>query len=429
MKPAAATERPHFSGRILDNGLRVLCHADPSAPVVAVNVIYRVGSRYEEPGKTGYAHLFEHLMFDGSRHIGRGEYDRHCTLAGGENNAWTSCDLTNYWITLPAHRLELGLWLESDRMSGFAVEEISLETQKGVVAAEKRQTIDNVPYGNSWIAVRELMFAPGHPYRHEPIGLMEDVAAASLADMRSFYERFYIPRNATLVIAGGIGEKEGLDLAEEYFGGIPGGEVPAVSPLSPSLLITGQEQEIIDPITPLNAVFMGWHVPDLHSFDLRALELLAGILADGESSRFYLGLEYDPMIASETAAFIDEGEIGSTFCVYAIAQNNRIRPARLERGLLEQIEKMAATGPTGQELQKAKNRKISAVVHGLQSVTNRAERMAYFAAVCDDPSLTWHEAQTYEEITVRDIRNAAERYLASARPSIVRYGAAASSNS
>lgn len=410
-----------FTGRTLSNGLRLLCHADPNSPVVAVDVIYRVGSRYEERGKTGYAHLFEHLMFDGSKHIRRGEYDRHCTLAGGENNAWTSCDLTNYWITLPGNRLELGLWLESDRMAGFAVEQISLDTQKGVVTAEKRQTIDNVPYGNSWIAMRELMFDPGHPYRHEPIGLMEDVAGASLQDMRSFYERYYVPSNATVVIAGGIREEEALNLAEEYFGDIPRGNVPEISPVPSSLLVGGRRQRVVDPMTPLNAVFLGWHAPDLNSPDLHALELLGGILADGESSRFYLALEYEPLLASETAAFIDEGEIGSSFCAYAIAQNNRVRPARLERALREQIEKIAATGPTEQELEKAKNRKISSVVHALQSVTNRAERMAYFAAVCDDPALTWYEAQAYEKITGEEVRTVAERYLASVQPSVVEY--------
>lgn len=414
-------DSPLFTGRTLSNGLQVLCHADPHSPVVAVDVLYRVGSRYEKPGKTGYAHLFEHLMFDGSKHIGRGEYDRHCTLAGGENNAWTSCDLTNYWITLPANRLELGLWLESDRMAGFAVEQISLDTQKGVVTAEKHQTIDNIPYGNSWIAVRELMFAPGHPYRHEPIGHMEDVAVASLQDMRSFYESYYVPSNATVVIAGGIREEEALDLAEDYFGGISRGNVPTSQPVPSSLLKAGERHSISDPMTPLNAVFLGWHVPDLQSSDLRPLELLAGILADGESSRFYLALEYEPILASETAAFIDEGEIGSSFCVYAIAQNNRIRPARLERELRKQIERIALAGPTENELEKAKNRKISAVVHALQSVTNRAERMAYFAATCDTPSLTWYEARAYEEITTDDIRNATHHYLLSAQPSVVEY--------
>lgn len=411
-----------FTVRTLDNGLRLICHADPAAPVVTVDVIYRVGSRYEEPGRTGYAHLFEHLMFDGSKHIGRGEYDRHCTLAGGENNAWTSCDLTNYWITLPADRLELGLWLESDRMAGFAVEQLSLDTQIGVVTAEKRQTIDNVPYGNSWIAMRELMFAPGHPYRHEPIGSMEDVAAASLHDMRRFYERYYVPSNATVVIAGGVDRDQASDLAGAYFGGLPGGTVPDAPPIVPdAFLLNGGRHRVIDPITPLNAVFLGWHAPDLRSADLRALELLAAILADGESSRFYLALEYDPLIASETAAFIDEGEIGSSFCAYAIAQNNRVRPGRLEEALLAQIADIASEGPTAHELEKAKNRKISSVVHGLQSVSNRAERMAYFAATFDDPSLTWREAEIYDALTVRDVRDAAERYLASASPSVVEY--------
>ena len=410
-----------FVENTLENGLHILCHPDPRSPVVTVDVIYRVGSRYEPAGKTGYAHLFEHLMFDGSRHLGRGEYDRHCTLAGGENNAWTSCDLTNYWITLPAHRFELGLWLESDRMSGFGVQQISLDTQKGVVTAEKHQVIDNVPYGDAGILMRELMYAEGHPYRHEPIGSMQDVANATLDDMRWFYERYYIPSNATLVVAGGFDPQEARDLAEMYFGEIPAG-TRGTPPAAPATLLrSGNRCSVNSELVPFNGVFLGWHAPDLQTPDMMSLELLASILADGESSRFYLTMEYDPMIASETGAFLEEGEQGSLFCVYAMGQTKRIGVKRLEEALREQISRIARDGISEQELDKAKNRKISTVVHSLQSVSNRAERMAYFAATHNDPSLAWKEAEAYSAITPEDIRHAAEQYLDPDKASVVEY--------
>lgn len=415
------SDSPLFVEKTLENGLHILCHPDPRSPVVTVDVIYRVGSRYEPAGKTGYAHLFEHLMFDGSRHLGRGEYDRHCTLAGGENNAWTSCDLTNYWITLPAHRFELGLWLESDRMSGFGVQQISLDTQKGVVTAEKHQVIDNVPYGDAGILMRELMYAEGHPYRHEPIGSMQDVANATLDDMRWFYERYYIPSNATLVIAGGFDPQEALQLADMYFAEIPAGTHGTPPETADAMHRFGGRRSVSSDLVPFNGVFLGWHAPDLQTPDLMSLELLASILADGESSRFYLTMEYDPMIASETGAFLEEGERGSMFCVYAMGQTKRTSVKQLEGALREQVGRIARDGITGQELSKAKNRKISSVVHALQSVSNRAERMAYFAATHDDPSLAWKEAEAYGAITTDDIRRAAEQYLDPDKASVVEY--------
>lgn len=408
--------------KTLDNGLHLLCHTDPRSPVVTLDVMYRVGSRYELPGKTGYAHLFEHLMFDGSKHLGRGEYDRHCTLAGGENNAWTSCDLTNYWITLPNNCFELGLWLESDRMSGFGVQQISLDTQKGVVTAEKHQVIDNVPYGNAGIIMRELMYAEGHPYRHEPIGSMEDVANATLDDMRWFYEGYYIPSNATLVIAGGVDPQEGLDVAEAYFSEIPAGTRGNAPVPSSTMLRSGGRRREQSKLIPFNGVFLGWHAPSILLPDLMCLEILASILADGESSRFYLTMEYDPMIASETGAYVEEGDLGSTFCVYAMAQSKNISTQQLEDALLTQIRMIASNGITARELEKAKNRKISTVVQSLQSVSNRAERMAWFAATHNDPSLAWKEAQAYEEITTDDIQRAANQYLVSHNASVVEYG-------
>ncbi|MGE3801219.1 MAG: M16 family metallopeptidase [Candidatus Kapaibacterium sp.] len=415
--------RPICIERRLRNGLWMICHPDQTAPILTLDLIYRVGSRYEEPGKTGYAHLFEHLMFDGSEYIGRGEYDRYCTMVGGENNAWTSPDLTNYWLTLPADNLEMALWLESGRMSGFGITQESLDTQKSVVTAEKRQVIDNVPYGNAGTILRELLFPPTHPYCHEPIGKIEDVEKATLEELRDFHGRFYVPENAILVLAGAVDPEETLDKAEEYFGEIKQTTHPPLTQrtLSDGNYYPGSRRIVADPITPLPAVFLGWRIPDLQSNDLHGLELLSMILADGDSSRFRRALEYQPLIASETSAFIEEGELGSIFSAYAIAQNNRISTARLERELLKEIGKTATEGVTEAELMKAKNRKMTAIVHGLLSISERAERIACNAALYDNPNITWNEISYYEKITIDEIKELADRYLRSIEPVVVEY--------
>ena len=342
-----------------------------------------------------------------------------------ENNAWTSSDLTNYWITLPAEHLELGFWLESDRMEELSITEESLETQKSVVVAEKRQTVDNVPYGNAGEVMRRLMFLPEHPYGHEPIGKVEDIKKATLDGLHQFFHQHYVPENAILVIAGDLLPEKTLDMAEQYFGGIQRSSSTVNSQVaSPHLLsVSGKRQHIVEPLTPLNATFIGWHVPGAKSDDLQALELLAMILADGDSSRFRLALEYDPLIASETSAFIDEGELSSIFCVYAIAQNNTIASAHLETKLLEEIKKIVHKGITDRELTRVKNRKSTSIAHSLLSVSERAERIAWNAALFNDPSLAWNEAELYEKITADEIITAAENYLCSTEPTVVEYGA------
>ena len=392
---------------VLDNGLRVIIHPDPGSPVVAVNVLYRVGSRYEPPGARGFAHLFEHLMFDGSPSLARGEYDRYCTMAGGENNAWTSHDLTDYWITLPADYLELGLRLEADRMSGFVVGQESLDTQRGVIRAEKQQVIDNVPYGSEGTLLRELLYDIGHPYRHEPIGSMDDLEAATLDDTRDFYRRYYIPANALLVLSGPRDVDTAMRLIETTFATIASGPRPEQPPLpDASLLTIGRRHATTDPLAALNGVFLGWHLPDLRSDAIAPYELLSMILADGDSSRFAMALEYDPMIASESSAMVEEGELGSVFRAYAIAQEEE-SPAELESALMEQLALIAADGVEPEELRKAITRKASAVVRSLGSAAVRAERIAWFAATLDDPTLVWHEASIYESITSEQVADAA----------------------
>ena len=405
----------------LGNGLRVIFHEDHSTPIVTINVLYHVGSKNELPGRTGFAHLFEHLMFDGSANVERGGYDSYCTSVGGDNNAFTSSDITNYYVTLPSDQLALGLWLESDRMAGFAVEEISLETQKNVVIEEKRQSTDDVPYGDAMIVMRGLAYDAAHPYSWDTIGSMDDIRAAKMEDVRTFYQRFYVPSNAILVVAGDASVHDARGLLEGYFGLIDPGPVVDRPQPAPQLHRSGQRTVLRQSIIPFNAVFLGYHVPTIYSEDNPALELLASLLTDGESSRLYRALEYTQQIASEAECFVDDGEIDSLFYVYAVAQSNSVSPARLEGALREEIRRIAVDGVDERELEKVKNRKVTRVIHSLQSVSNRAERLAYYGALFGDPGLAFREADLYAAVTPADIARVAQAYLLDQEPNVIEY--------
>lgn len=406
----------------LENGLRLLCHSVPNSPLAVVTLLFRVGSRHERSGERGYAHLFEHLMFDGSRSLGRGEYDRYCTMAGGENNAWTSTDLTSYWIALPAEALELGLWLEADRMAGFGVEQESLTTQLSVVEAERRQVIENVPYGDAGSTLRSLLYGEDHPYRHEPIGLREDLANASLDSIGSFFTRFYHPGNATLVVAGDMSTDELEALASDHFGDIAQRETPGTSPEN-LIVHDGRSKQIDSDITPLNGTFLAWHAPDVREDAIRPLELLSMILADGDSSRLSVALEYDRALTSETGAWIEDGELGSIFHLYGLVRENSLSPEALAEELISEVKRLVRHGIRPRELQKALNRKQSGLVASLASISSRAERLAWYATIFDDPSLVWNEVKEYESITTDEIIDIAERTLLSVDPTAVYYAA------
>jgi zinc protease len=409
-----------YSEHRLANGLQVILHEDHSTPMVTINVLYHVGSKNEQRGRTGFAHLFEHLMFDGSRNVMRGGYDTYCTSVGGDNNAFTNLDITDYYISLPSEQLALGLWLESDRMAEFAIQEISLETQKNVVLEEKRQTSDDAPYGDVTQVMAELAFDERHPYSWDTIGSADDIRAATMDDVRDFYQRFYVPSNATLVIGGDFDRDEALQLVAGYFGPIPSGAPIDRPRANESLHRHGQRRRIKSAIVPFDAVFLAYHSPALDNPDIYPLELLVTVLADGESSRFYRALEYEQEIASETECFVEEGELGSLLYIYAIGQTAKNTPQELEAALIAEIMKVADEGITDRELQKAKNRKMTSVVSALQSVSTRTERLAWYKAIFDDPAIAFHEADLYEPITVDDVKRVARTWL-TASPNVVEY--------
>ncbi|MBK8909965.1 MAG: insulinase family protein [Chlorobi bacterium] len=418
-----ATANELFTELQLENGLRVILHEDHTTPIVTINVLYHVGSKNEQLGRTGFAHLFEHLMFEGSRNIPRGAYDTWCTSVGGDNNAFTSSDVTSYYISLPSSHLALGLWLESDRMAEFAIEETSLRTQQSVIAEEKRQTIDETPYGSAQVVLHEISFRAPHPYSWDTIGSMEDVAAATMHDVREFYQRFYVPANAVLVVAGDFNPDDALPLVEGYFSTIPSGIHAQLPEADPALRCYGGYRLLNDRAIAHHAAFLAWHVPSLRHADNPACDLLTGILGDGESCRLFRTLEYEMEIASETGCYLDEGELGSLMVAYAVAQSNRIPPGSLTQALIAAVRDIAENGVTERELEKARNRKMTSITHSLQSVSNRAERLAMCAALLNDPALAFAEAELYDSVTADDIQRVAREYLCNAQPNVVEYRA------
>jgi zinc protease len=404
----------------LDNGLHVILHEDHSTPIVAVNICYHVGSKNEKENKTGFAHLFEHLMFDGSMNVKRGEFDKYITQAGGYDNAYTTEDKTNYYEVLPSNYLELALWLESDRMLSFSIQEISLKTQREVVKEERRWRYENRPYGSAWIKISEKSYKK-HPYRWPVIGYQEHLDNASMDDVREFYETFYVPNNAVLVIAGDIDIERTKELVQKYFGEIKKGpeQIPRPSPFDEP--IDGEVREVVEDVNaPLPAVFMSYRIPEEGNPDSYALALLSNILSVGESSRLYQRLVYRDKIANEVETFADVREHPGLFLVYAIS-NPGFSSDTLEKVIDEEIEKIKNYGVDEKELEKAKNKIESALVSARQTVQGKADLLAHYYTFFKDAGLINTEIAKYRKVTVEDIKRVAQKYLTSNNRVILHY--------
>ncbi|CUS99944.1 Predicted Zn-dependent peptidase [Candidatus Kryptobacter tengchongensis] len=417
---------PQSEGKIdfveftLENGLHVILHEDHSTPIVAVNVCYHVGSKNEKPDKTGFAHLFEHLMFDGSKNVKRGEFDKYISQAGGYDNAYTTEDKTNYYEVLPSNYLELALWLESDRMLEFSIQEISLITQREVVKEERRWRYENRPYGSAWIKISEKSFKK-HPYRWPVIGYQEHLDKASMDDVKEFYETFYVPNNAVLVIAGDIDIERTKKLVEKYFADIPKGpdNIPHPSPEDEPL--ENEIREVVEDINaPLPAVFMSYRIPEEGNPDSYALALLSNILSVGESSRLYQRLVYRDKIANEVETYSDSREHPGLFLIYAIA-NPGFSSDTLEKVIDEEIDKIKNYGVEEKELEKAKNKIESALVSARQTVQGKADLLAHYYTFYKNPALVNREIDKYRSVTVEDIKRVAQMYLDSKRRVILHY--------
>ena len=392
----------------LDNGLKVILSCDNSIPSLVINLCYHVGSKNEEPGKRGYAHLFEHLMFEGSKHVPPGEYDKIVTGAGGDNNAYTTEDKTNYFLLLPANQLELGLWLESDRMLQFAVNRESLEIQKNVVIEEKKQNYDNRPYGTVSLEFAPRLFQKSG-YSWDTIGDINDIEKASLEDVKSFFDKFYVPNNAVLSIVGSIDTLSTGRLVKKYFEDIPPGTNGIAYNFDESPLVNETRATVYDRVQ-FTGIFAGYRVPRENTREHFALELLSEVLAGGDSSRLYNRLVYKKQLASEIGAWVDAREFAGVFFIYAILMPGK-NAAELEENIDLILEEIKSGNIGENELDKAKNKIETKQQYRKQFIVSKADLLAHYKTFYNDAGLINTYSENYTGLKREDIINAARTYI------------------
>lgn len=388
----------HFDRFVLDNGLRVIVHEDHSTPMAVVNVMYDVGSRDEDPERTGFAHLFEHLMFGGSVHIP--DYDTPLQLAGGENNAYTSSDVTNYYIQLPAENLETAFWLESDRMLSLAFNEKSLEVQRKVVCEEFKESYLNKPYGDVWFKIREMAYQQ-HPYRWLTIGKeLSHIENAKLDDVRNFFFRHYRPVNAVLVVAGHVSTAQVKALAEKWFGDIPSGEKYVRNlPQEPS-----QSQPRKTEVTanvPLDAFYKNWHIYTRLDHRYYIADLITEVLGGGGSSRLYQALVKEKKLFSNIECY-HFGTVDAGLLTIEGKLIKGVTMQQAEAAIEEELEKLKQNGIDDKELVKVKNRTEAVIAFEDMSLTNRAGSLAFYE-VLGDASLMNKELARYQAVTAEQL--------------------------
>lgn len=395
----------------LDNGLHVILHQDNSNPIVAVSVLYHVGSKNEKPDRTGFAHFFEHLLFEGSENIDRGEFDKYISSAGGVNNANTSNDRTYYYELFPSNQLELGLWLESERMLHAKVETKGIETQREVVKEEKRLRVDNQPYlGAIWEGIPKELFKK-HPYRWSVIGSMEDLNAAEEEDYKEFYATYYVPNNATLSIAGDIDIEETKQKVSKYFSGIPAGTNEIPRPDDVEDPITQEiHKNFYDKNAQIPAVVYAYRTPKQTDQDSYVLEIISRVLSGGQSSRFTKNIVNDKKLALGTGTFLNAMEDYGSFIMYGLV-NQGVDPEELSEAMDIEIDRLMADGITQRELQKQINNLEKDFISRNRSMAGIAESLANYHVYFGDANLINKEIQKYRSITVEDVKRVAKKYL------------------
>jgi predicted Zn-dependent peptidase len=393
----------------LPNGLRVILSPDDRAPIVAVNLWYDVGSKHEKPGRTGFAHLFEHMMFQGSANVAKGEHFALVQQAGGTLNASTWLDRTNYFETLPSHELELGLWLEADRLGGLlpAMTQEKLDNQRDVVKNERRSSVDNQPYGTWDERIQALLFPPEHPYHHSTIGSMEDLNAASLEDVSQFFATFYAPNNAVLTVAGDFEPASALGMIERQFGALPAN--PALPP-PPSVaipaLIGEERREVVPDRVPLPRVYLAYRMPVFGTDAFDDLSVAADVLGVGRASRLYRVLVRERQLAQDVSVFPFPVVGGaSMFTAWATVRPG-VAAEALESALLDEIDRLGSEGPSDDELERARNLHAASVESSLERTAERADRVSMYACLFDEPERINTEVSRYLAVGADRVRAA-----------------------
>jgi len=424
--PPAAAPKPiavPYTMFTLPNGLTVVLHEDHSVPLVSVNVWYHVGSANEKVGRTGFAHLFEHLMFEGSGHVKEGDFDNFLEAAGGRNNASTAEDRTNYFIDVPSNALDLALYLESDRM-GYLLDIVSenlVNGQRDVVKNERRQSVENQPYGMAGIRIPELMYPKNHPYHWPVIGYMEDLTAASAEDVREFFRKYYAPQNASLVVAGDIDPADARRKVERWFGDVPRGKIADPIEVPPAQL-TSVVQETMTDRVQLPRLYLVWHTPALYHPGDAELDMAAGILTGGKNSRLYKRLVYDLQVAQSVSASQASNQLGSLFEIVVTARPSPDPPKvvldRLKKIIDEELDKLRETPPSDREVQRMLNSTEASFYNRMERVGSfggKADQLNGYLVQAGNPDYFNEDLARYRALQANDVQAAIRRWLAADR--------------
>lgn len=399
--------------RRLDNGLLVIVNPDPSAPIVAVNLWYHVGSKDERPGLTGLAHLFEHLMFQGSANVESGDHLNLIQAHGGSVNATTWFDRTNYFETVPVGALDLALWLEADRLGTLptALTQENLDNQRDVVKEEKRQRYDNQPYGDVLEHLTSLTFPADHPYGHTTIGSMEDLDAATLEDALEFFNTWYVPGNAVLTLVGDIEPELGFTKADRFLGSVPAGSPPVRRAAQPLPRLSGVPRVVTDARVPSGAVYFAWRLPARETPQMDALELALDILGGSDASRMHRALVRDSSVSSGAgASAIGLAEGNSFGFAYARALDGTSL-SQLESAMVDQVSRLATDGPTEAEVARSQIQFERAWLEQCADFASRADTIGAFATFHGDPEMINTRLSSMQQITASDVREAAREFL------------------
>ena len=415
---AQGTPKIKFEKYTLPNGLEVILHEDHSTPIVAVDTWYHVGSGDEQVGRTGFAHLFEHIMFMGSQHVPVGAFDQMLEAAGADNNGSTTEDRTNYYETLPSNALPLALWLDSDRM-GFLLPTMDLakvNLQRDVVKNERRQRVDNQPYGRADEVILAALYPKSHPYSWPVIGSMTDLSAASLTDVQNFFKTYYAPNNATLAIAGDFNPDSVKKMVAQYFGSIPRGPTVKRRMTVPPVVIPRDTFLVLEDRVQLPRLFYTWHSVKGFAPDDAALDILAQVVANDKNSRLYKKLVYEMQIAQNVRAYQDGSRLDGKFQIDVTPKPGQ-KVSDIDRIVESEISNVIKNGVTQRELQRAQNLYKASFLNRLASVLGKAEVLNSYNYFVGNPDYVQQDAARYERVTAADVQRVAKTYLG--RPKIV----------
>ncbi len=417
-RPAHTQTKVSFEQYKLDNGLTVILHEDHSAPVAATVVMYNVGSKNEKMKRTGFAHLFEHMMFQGSQHVADDEHFKLLQEVGANINGSTSSDRTNYFEVVPSNYLELSLYLESDRM-GFllpAMTQEKLDNQRDVVKNERRQNVDNQPYGTAWEKIAKAMYPDTHPYSWPVIGYMEDLSAATLEDVKDFFRIYYAPNNAVVTIAGDFNPVQAKEWVKKYFGPIPRGkEIPHATPIPASL--SEDKRLVFEDKVQLPRLYMEWPSPPMNTREDAVLDVLADILASGKNSRLYKTLVYDKQVAQSVSAYQASSLLASQFGIEVTAKPGK-NLTEMENIVNDELATMMKDGVNEKEIQTSINNRESSLTNSLATVLGKANSLATYYTYTGDPNNINKEFDRYKGITASEVLAVAKKVLGGKKVSL-----------